>query len=345
MKEFTTEITSKKGPSRALMNCKGGDRVAGQIMKTDSSSTIPVLLDTDIGSDIDDAVCLSYLLRQPRCELLGITTVTGEPQTRAALADAVCRAAGRTDIPIHSGTADSLLVRSRQPHCPQASILPRFPHRRPEEFPPNTAVEFLRQQINARPGEITLLAIGPMTNLGLLFALDPGIARKLKRLVLMCGIFYHKQAPLLPIHNEWNAMIDPHATAIVYRALVEDHLSVGIDVTARCTMPSDLCVQKFRDIGGPLAVVAAATEVWGHNCKTVTFHDPLTAAVIFNPSLCQYAEGEVTVELLSTNERLLGTTLFDPNAPKKPHRIAVDVEPDRFLEEYFEVVGNATAPD
>lgn len=313
------------------------------MMDTNPPASIPVLLDTDIGSDIDDAVCLSYLLRQPRCELLGITTVTGEPQTRAALADAVCRAAGRTDIPIHSGTADPLLVPSRQPRCPQSSVLPRFPHRSPEEFPPNTAVEFLRQQINARPGEITLLGIGPMTNLGLLFALDPGIARKLKRLVLMCGVFFHKHPVLWPTHNEWNALVDPHATAIVYRTMAADHLSIGIDVTARCEMPSGLCVQKFQEIGGPLSVVSAATEVWGAERKIVTFHDPLTAAVIFDPTLCQYAEGEVTVELLSTNERLVGATTFDPNAPKKPHRIAADVDPDRFFAEYFGVVGRGAA--
>lgn len=333
--------SAKGKPVRALLNRESGV-IKCVMMKTDSSTPIPVLLDTDIGSDIDDAVCLSYLLRQPQCELLGITTVTGEPQKRAALADAVCRAAGRTDIPIHSGTDAPLLVRPRQTHCPQANILPRFPHRNPEEFPPNTAVDFLRQQINARPGEITLLAIGPMTNLGLLFALDPEIPRKLKRLVLMCGMFFHQNPILWPCHNEWNAKLDPHATAMVYRAMVADHLSVGIDVTTRCKMPSDLCVQKFRDIGGPLAVVAAATEIWGSDHKTVTFHDPLTAAAIFNPSLCQYAEGEVTVELLSSNEQILGATLFDANVPQKPHRIAVDVDPEQFLAEYFAVVGAET---
>lgn len=66
----------------------------------------PVILDTDIGSDIDDALCLAYLLRQPRCEFVGITTVTGEAQQRAMLADAVCRAAGREDIPITAASSN-----------------------------------------------------------------------------------------------------------------------------------------------------------------------------------------------------------------------------------------------
>ena len=61
---------------------------------------IPVILDTDIGSDIDDAVCLAYLLRQQRCELLGVTTVSGETSQRAALAQVICEAADRSDVPI-----------------------------------------------------------------------------------------------------------------------------------------------------------------------------------------------------------------------------------------------------
>ena len=60
-----------------------------------SDATIPLLLDTDIGSDIDDALCLAYLLAQKRCELLGVTTVSGEATRRAMLADAICQAAGR----------------------------------------------------------------------------------------------------------------------------------------------------------------------------------------------------------------------------------------------------------
>ncbi|HYF49040.1 MAG TPA: nucleoside hydrolase [Planctomycetota bacterium] len=297
-------------------------------------SKVPVILDTDIGSDIDDAVCLAYLLRQPKCELLGVTTVSGKVLERAALADAVCRAAGRRDIPIHAGCSHGINLSEVQPNVPQASVLPRFDHRAPSEFKPGTAIEFLRDQINARPGEITLLAIGPMTNLGVLFTIDPDIPKKLKSLVLMCGVFTN-QIPYCS--KEWNALCDPVATSITYRAPIQPHLSIGLDVTMKCQLPSEECIKRFNDIGGPLKVVAAMTEVWAKGGHKVTFHDPLAATVIFKPEICKWADGKVDVELKS--DRAAGMTHWDPRAQEKPHKIAVEVNPEAFFNEYFEVTG------
>lgn len=305
-----------------------------------SSPTIPVLLDTDIGSDIDDAVCLGYLLRQPRCELLGITTVSGQPRLRAAMADAVCQAAGRRGIPVHSGHDISMISREAiQPEVPQASILPRFRHRPPDAFPERTAVDFLRQQIRSRPGEITLIAIGPMTNLGILFNLDPECARMLKRLVLMCGVFHAPPAGWG--HAEWNARLDPHATRVVYQAPVAEHVSIGLDVTVRCACPSEQAIAAFKQAGGPLEVVSAATEVWAAGSHRVVFHDPLAAAQVFNPSLCRLARGQVTVELSSP--RSSGITFFD-HAESGPHQVALDVQTEAFFDEYFGVVGARPKP-
>src|SRR5690554_7457254 len=81
--------------------------------------TTKVLLDTDIGSDIDDAVCLAYLLAHPDCDLLGITTVTGEGTRRAMLASALCRVANR-DVPIYIGAETPLLIDQRQPNAPRS---------------------------------------------------------------------------------------------------------------------------------------------------------------------------------------------------------------------------------
>lgn len=198
------------------------------------SESVPLLFDTDIGSDIDDAVALAYLLREPRCELLGITTVSGEPIERARLANAVCRAGGRTDIPIHAGVEPPLLVPLKQTAAPQKSVLANWEHRR--DFKPNTAVPFLRETIRARPGEITLLAVGPFTNVGALFAMDPEIPSVLKRVVVMGGRYTTRTPGAGPV--EWNASGDPHAMAIMAHAPLAELTAFGLDATLRCAMTS-----------------------------------------------------------------------------------------------------------
>ena len=290
--------------------------------------TLPLILDTDIGSDIDDAVALAYLLRQPRCELLGITTVSGEPDKRASLADAVCRAGGRTDIPIHVGVEAPFLIAPVQPRAPQAEALTqRWPH---QEFSKeNTAVDFLRQTIRARPGEITLLAIGPLTNIALLFALDPEIPALLKGLTMMGGWFYAPQV-------EWNIKCDPHAAVKVFASPLPI-TAVGIDVTGRCRLPADECRRRFAQAGRALELVSAMAEVWFRHSPESTFHDPLAAALLFEESLCRTEAQHVEVELVSP--RMQGQTLLTPDAAQKRHMIARDVDPAAFFAHYFQVVG------
>ncbi len=293
--------------------------------------TISVLLDTDIGSDIDDAVALAYLLRQPACELVGITTVTGEPQLRASLADAICRAAGRDDIPIHVGCAEPLLIEQRQKGAAQAEALTAdYPHRlfRAE----NSAVEFLRQTIRSRPGELTLLPIGPLTNIALLFALDPEIPQLLKGITLMGGCFF-SDAEKPPC--EWNILCDPHAAARVFAAPVEI-TAIGLDVTLQVTLPAELCRTRFTSAGGSLGVVGAMAEVWFRHTPRLTFHDPLAVAVLFEPELCTYERGGVAVDI--TTPGRMGLTSAAVGAGS--HRLARTVDANAFFQHYFgEVFG------
>lgn len=292
--------------------------------------TLPVLLDTDIGSDIDDAVALAYLLRQPRCEMLGITTVSGESDKRAALADAVCQAGGRDNVPIHVGTASSLLLGHTQPHAPQAEALTeRWPHR--NFGTENTAVAFLRDTIRARPGEITLLTIGPLTNIALLFALDPEIPGLLKQLVMMGGWFFDRPAP------EWNILCDPHAAQMVFAAPVPILTAVGIDVTDHCKLPAEECRQRFGQAGGALELVSAMAEVWFRHVPQITFHDPLAAALLFEPSLCTLEAHKVAIELVSP--RVPGQTWAARDTDANPHQLATTVDSEAFFEHYFGVVG------
>ena len=292
---------------------------------------IKLLLDTDIGSDIDDAVCLAYLLAQPECDLLGITTVTGQPEKRAMLASALCAAAGRA-VPIYPGADTPLLVPQQQPLAHQAEALARWPHA--TDFPRGAAVDFLRRTIRAHPGEVTLLAIGPLTNVGLLFALDREIPAMLKSLVLMCGVISGGLSRRSHFdRREWNAMGDPHATAIVYGAAAPVHRSIGLDVTTQVVLDAETVRRRFQT--PLLRPVLDFAEVWFRQAESILFHDPLAAAAIFDPGVCQFERGTVSVELAS--EPLRGLTQWTPGGPDAPHEFALGVDVPRFFEHYFSV--------
>jgi len=288
-----------------------------------------ILFDTDIGSDIDDAIALTYLLAQPQCELLGITTVSGEPVKRAEMASAICHAAGRKDIPIYPGASEPLVGKQAQPLAPQHAALGHWPHDR--RFPEGEAIEFLRRTIRAIPGEITLLAVGPMTNLALLFRTDPEIPRLLKEVVLMCGKFGAKE--IAWGNTEWNARCDPEATAIVYRSVPAALRSYGLDVTIQVTMSREEVARRFSK-DPRLRLVLDFAQVWFAKQDRIYFHDPLAAVNVFAPEICALESGNVTVELKEGAEK--GRTLWQPDVAGR-HAVATTVDAGRFFEEYFRV--------
>lgn len=282
-----------------------------------------ILLDTDIGSDIDDAVCLAYLLAQAQAELVGVTTVSGEAQQRAKMVSAMCHVAG-VKLPIYSGADKPLLVPALQTQAQQAEALPHWEH--DTQFPKNDAVDFMRQTIRSNPHEITLLAIGPLTNVALLFALDPEIPSLLKQLVLMSGYFMgDKKFP------EWNVKLDPHASQIVYQANVKDVLVIGLDVTQQVQMQADEVRSRFDT--KLLRPVLDFAEVWFRQRPLITFHDPLAATVIFDAAICKYEDGEISVELAAGENQ--GLTHW--NTDKQKHRIATSVDASHFFEHFFSV--------
>ena len=120
-----------------------------------------IILDTDIGTEVDDAITLAYLLMNPYADILGITTVTGESVERAKLVSVLCKIAGK-DIPIYPGCERPMLVPQTELYAPQKKILERWPH--DTRFTENRAVFFMQETIRKYPGEITLLCVAPLTN-------------------------------------------------------------------------------------------------------------------------------------------------------------------------------------
>jgi inosine-uridine nucleoside N-ribohydrolase len=287
-----------------------------------------VLLDTDIGTDVDDAVCLAYLLAHPDCELLGITTVTGEAEKRASLASVLCKAAGK-DIPIYPGADDPMRGEQRQRAAQQAATLPRWSHE--TEFPKGQAVDFLAQTIRAHPGEVTLLTVGPLTNIGMLFSTHPDIPDLLGGFVMMGGNFDETGPEAKRI--EWNVAGDVLASEIVYKTKVRLHRSLGLNVTQQVVMPAEEVREKFT---APLLLpVLDMAEIWFAGFyPSITFHDPLAAATIFESDLCTYQQGTVKVDQVNQP----GKTIWQPDGPNATHQVAITVDVDRYFRHFFSVI-------
>ena len=305
-----------------------------------------ILLDTDIGTEVDDAITLAYLLANPQAEILGITTVTGEALERARLASVLCTIAGR-DIPIYPGCENPVLIPQIELYAPQKKVLERWEHRK--DFPANRAVAFMQETIRRYPGEITLVCIAPLTNIGLLFAIDPEIPSLLKRIVLMCGsptyTRYDNTGETMSAMQksdrivlgskgvlENNALIDPHAAKIVYQGAVKEHITCGLNVTSRLIMKPEEAEAVFRHpILEPVMDIA---REWFKDEERVTFHDPLTAVSLFHEDVCTFEQGSIFIE--TDSPLLSGFTYWRPQKNGK-HKVAVDVNKDKFFEHLMEV--------
>lgn len=281
-----------------------------------------VLVDTDIGSDIDDALCLSYLLRHPGVELLGITTVSGEAETRARLASMLVRFYGKK-IPIAVGKSEPTFGKQYQPRVPQSDVLDTWPHS--TTFVDAPVEDFLADQIRRWPGEVTLLAIGPLTNVATLFKRHPDCAEKLGQLVSMNGRF-SATGPLRDV-PEWNALCDVSAAYTVYHtANLKNTLFVSSDVTRRLVMHINEATARL-DVPA-LAPVQHMAKIWFTGREKMTFHDPLAAVLLHNPDLCTYKFGMPEID------RESGLTTWDDDQESST-RATEGVDISGFFTQFF----------
>ena len=291
-----------------------------------------IILDTDIGTEVDDAITLAYLLANPEAELLGITTVAGEAVERAKLASVLCKIAGKK-IPVYPGCENPILTPQIERYAPQKTVLKKWEH--DKEFPENRAVAFMQEMIHKYPGEITLICIAPLTNIGLLFAMDPKIPSLLKRIVLMCGsptyTRYDGTSETMSAMDK-SDLIVLGSKGVIENNEVKEHVTCGLNVTSRLIMKPEEAEKIFHH---PLLepVLDIARE-WFKDEERVTFHDPLTAVSLFHEDVCRFERGKLEIE---TDSRLLsGFTYWRPDE-NGPHRVAMDVDKELFYQYLFEV--------
>ena len=163
-----------------------------------------VIIDTDIGDDVDDAFALALAVQSPEFEILGVSTTFRDTQLRARLVDRFLGEVGRSDIPVLAGKPTAPTPMSQRRYT-EAGHFAKNSH--------GDAADFLLDQIRKHPGEITLIGIGPLMNVGAALDKDPATFRELKRVVIMGGSVrkgygdygYNEPVPAMP---EWNIVND-----------------------------------------------------------------------------------------------------------------------------------------
>lgn len=292
---------------------------------------VPILLDTDIGTDIDDALALSYLLRQPSCHLLGITTVGPEAAHRADLARALCNAWDRSHVPVFAGHEPAGSLPDRRTDPWQAYLLDAPPSAR--EYDPREAIDFLANVIPLYAGRITLVTIGPLTNVARLLDEHPDAAAHLDTVVSMCGLFTEPPPGYGTI--EHNIGLDPEAAARVFDAGLRPHSILGLEVTGAFEMKSEeLCERLPAAAPKMLRTLLGA---WAARRDTVRFHDPLAAASVFAPQLLTYRPARCRVMLDPREAR--GRTTAAHAGGRMPHQVAISADYNRFVQHFLEALG------
>jgi purine nucleosidase len=244
-----------------------------------------VIIDTDIGDDIDDAFAIGLALQSPEVKILGITTAWGNTALRARLAGRLLRETGHGDIPVAVGIekypAKGTLTFSQA----------RYAEREPAAKLPD-AVDFLLGEIRKHPGEITLIAIGPETNLGAAIEKDAETFRKLKGIVLMGGSVYrgydgfaYPTGPPKPM-AEWNIFCDVSAAQKVFTSGVPLYV-MPLDSTQIKLQE----LERARIFSTGSALTDALTVLYhqwafGTKQETPTLFDAVAVAYAIRPELC-----------------------------------------------------------
>jgi len=276
-----------------------------------------VIIDTDPG--VDDALALLLAMRSPELKIEGITAVAGNVPLELTLPNALrmVEIAGRTDIPVAAGAKSPLLrrlVTATYAHGENGLGGAVFPE--PQRKPiPEPAAEFIRQIVRQYPGEITLLTIGPLTNVGAALNSDAELARMVRGLVMMGGSL--SGGNITPA-AEFNIYVDPEAARIVFQSGIPITM-VGLDVTRKTSLTEEQ-VQTLEAAKNPVSQAAATIgrNALNHNRERgflvgPNMHDSLAVAGFLDPSILELQDYYVDVE--TTGELTAGETLgYSPNS-------------------------------
>ena len=295
-------------------------------------ASLPILLDTDVGTDVDDAVAIALLLAAPELDLRALTTVSGDTGLRARIARKLLTLGGRPDVPVAPGVREPIL---RQRNFLWLGHEGRGIVEGDEalSLALTHGVDLLIDTVlRERPHVVT---IGPLSNLAVAMMKEPSIIEAIPHLTVMGGsIGYARDLP--PV--EYNLGSDAEAAQLVLRAGIPTTL-VPLDVTLRVFLTTVELARLRTSRSQVVQTVCDAIEVWApihaaffgatrtFDPQTVAFlHDPLTLAVVFDRSF-------VTMQRLRLQPAIVdGTFRFVPEADAPEFEVAVSVDAPHFVD-------------
>jgi inosine-uridine nucleoside N-ribohydrolase len=301
------------------MICLAACLCAGAGLGQSRAAPEKIIIDTDIGDDIDDAFALALAVKSPELQVLGVTTTFGDTETRAKIADRFLGEIGRAEIPVLAGKATATKNPMSQRRYVESGRLVKASH--------GDVVDFLLEQIRKYPGGITLVAIGPLMNVGAAIDKDAATFRKLKRVVLMGGsirrgygdLGYTAPVPPMP---EWNILNDVASAQKLFASGVPlfvmplDSTQLKMDEVKRAFLFSQGTVLSDQ--------LAVLYHLWGQ--ETPTLFDPMTLVYMLRPELCPVKGMHIRVD-----EK--GFTREDPGASNA--QVCLDSNGEDFFKFYL----------
>jgi purine nucleosidase len=297
----------------------------------------PIIFDVDTG--IDDAMAMAYALHSPELEVIGFTTCFGnvsvEDATRNTLV--VLEKLGKT-VPVYSGANKPLVRKAKEfpKHVHGDDGLGNTFDKEPlAEAEKEDAVDFIINQVKKLPNELTIISVGPLTNLALAVKKAPEIVNLVKEVVIMGGAVY--RAGNVTPYSEANIYADPDAADIVLSSGLPITL-VGLDVTMQTLLPHSK-LADWRSEGTEAGeFMANMTEFYMGAYETFypgiggcALHDPLAVGVAIDASFVKTEK--VNVKVILEEEEYGRTVGSDDGEPKIA--VCVEVEADRFLEHFL----------
>lgn len=252
-----------------------------------------ILIDTDLGDDVDDAAALIMALNSPELEIVGITTVFLNTVKRAEMVLDILDQYGRTDIPVCAGYGRPLIERPDSEEDPiQYEILKEKRHDKIDRR--YDGADFIIRKVKENP-DLTIVEMGAMTNLAIALYREPEIMKNVP-IIAMGGVF-DSSAP------EWNIQCDPEAARIVMD--YAEHLTMfGLEVTKYCRISEDFMKELCPEDNERMQYYLKGSQIFREKTGYVfTFHDVLLMAYLLDSSVAKLKKSDFTVELAGANTR------------------------------------------